>query len=200
MINGVVRRRNRAVAAGAQRFELIVNVNFFAGLQSRQQVLILVFFKLAAIQVDAIFRINPIAVRGQQPVHAVRAAAFFIGGQRQNQIAVRNITFLFQADKTGDQQGVAGLHVFRAAAVEIAVLLKKNKRIDGPVLAACFHYIQVSDEQDRLARAAAVIANDQILFVFAWARDLYVFFFESSFTQSLCHGLGGAGHIAHGIG
>jgi hypothetical protein len=44
------------VAAGVERFELIIDVNFFAGLQACQQTLAVVLFELAAVQINAILR------------------------------------------------------------------------------------------------------------------------------------------------
>ena len=96
MINRVVLRWNRTVPPGVQRLELIIHVNFLARLQPRQQILALGFLKFSAVQVDAIFCIDPIAMFGQQPIHAICRAAFFIRCQRQNQIAIRNVAFLFQ--------------------------------------------------------------------------------------------------------
>ncbi len=132
--------------AGIQRFELKIHINFFTGLNSREQPLVFVFFEFAAIEIDAIFRIHPVAMFPEQPVHTVGRAALFIGGQRENQIAVRQIAFLFQADEIGNQDGVAFLHVFRAAAVEIAVFFDEFEWIGGPIRSERFDDVQMPDE------------------------------------------------------
>ena len=200
MIDGIVRRRHGTVPPGVQRFQLIIHVNFFAGLQSREQALVLVLFEFAAIQIDGVLRCDPVAVHGQQPIHAIGGAAFLVRSQREDQVAVGNIVFFLQANEARYQQSVAGLHVLGAAAVKIAVFLKKLKRIGSPIFAARFHNIQMPDEENRLARAAAVIAKHQILFVSARAGNLNILFVESGFPQPLGHGFGGGAHVADGVG
>ena len=78
MINGIVRRWDGTVTARIQRLELVVDVDFFACLQSREQTLVLVLLKFASVQVDGILSFNPVAMHLEQPVDAVRCAAFFI--------------------------------------------------------------------------------------------------------------------------
>ena len=78
MINGVVRRGDGAVAAGIQRFELKVDVNFFAGLNRRKNRPSVFLFKFAAVKVDAILRVDPVAMLLQQPIHAIRRAALLV--------------------------------------------------------------------------------------------------------------------------
>jgi len=57
--------------AGIERFELKIDVNFFAGLNSREQPLVLVLFEFAGVEIDAVLRIDPVAMSPEQPVHAV---------------------------------------------------------------------------------------------------------------------------------
>ncbi len=71
MIDGIVRAGDRTVATGIQRFELKIDIDFFAGLNAREQTLVLISLKFAAVQVDAVFRIYPVAVLPEQPVHTV---------------------------------------------------------------------------------------------------------------------------------
>ena len=112
------------------------------------------FFEFAAVQIDAVFRVNPVAMLLEQPIDAVEVAAFFIGGEREDQIAVRATDpSFFRRMKFVDQDGVAVLHVLGAAAVEVAVLFDEFEWIGGPVLAESFDDIQVAEEQDGFALA-----------------------------------------------
>ena len=134
-----------------------------------------------------------------QPVHSVRSAAFFVGGQREDDVAVRNVAFLLEADQRGDHDGVAVFHVLRAAAVVVAVFLDELKRIGGPVLAACFDHIEMSDEQHRLVLAAAVQTHHQILLAIVGPEDLHVAVGKSGVAKTLRHGFGGGRNIADRI-
>src|SRR5207244_12147556 len=127
--------------------------------------------------------------RFEQPVNAIRSAAFFVRSQRENQIAVRQVTLFLQADETCHQQSIARLHVFSATAVKIAILFNKNKRIGGPVFASRLNDVQMSNEQNWLARASAMVTNDEIFFVTARTGSLNVFFLKSGFTQAFGHRL-----------
>ena len=188
------------MTAGIQRFQLVIDVNFFARLQPRQQTLVLVLLKLASVQIDGILGINPVTVRFEQPVNAIRSPAFFVRSQRENQIAVRQVTLFLQADETCHQQSVTRLHVFRATAVKIAILFDKNKRIGGPVFASRLNDVQMSNKQNWLARASAMVANDEIFFVTARTGSLNVFSLKSGFTQPFGHRLRGRCHVSNGIG
>src|SRR5260370_27758213 len=103
------------------------------------------FFEFACVQIDAIFGVNPVAMFVQQPVNAVERATFLIGGQRKNQVAVRQIGFFFQADEIGNEKGVAVLPVLGSPAVKIAVFLHEFGVIGGPILAGRFHVLNVPE-------------------------------------------------------
>src|SRR5450631_306540 len=99
----------------------------------------------------------------QQPVDpAVGAAAFFVGGEGYDDVAIGFEAFLFVADHVGDPDGGLGLVVAGATAVEVAVLLDELERVHVPVFAFGFDDVGVGQEQDGLAGASAVVANDQI--------------------------------------
>src|SRR5260370_17732797 len=121
------------------------------------------FFEFACVQIDAIFGVNPVAMFVQQPVNAVERATFLIGGQRKNQVAVRQIGFFFQADEIGNENSIAVLHVLGSAAVKVAVFLDEFEGIGGPVLAVRFDDVKVPDKQDGLAISGSVKTNDEIL-------------------------------------
>src|SRR6266705_2163744 len=57
----------------------------------------MLFFEFTCVQIDAIFRVNPVAMLVQQPVNSVERATLLIGGQRKNQVAVRQIAFFFHS-------------------------------------------------------------------------------------------------------
>src|ERR1700732_5289788 len=106
MIDRMASRGHRAVPAGVPRLELKVGINFFAGLNRREQALVLLLLALAAIEVDAVFGVDPIAMLLQQPVDAVIIPPFLVGSQREDQIAIGSETFLFQPDEVRNQDGV----------------------------------------------------------------------------------------------
>src|SRR6516162_4517728 len=75
-INGVVRNRDGAVASGIHGFELIVRIQFLAGLKARQDPLASQTLELSAIEVDAVFGVNPVPVLFQQPIDSVGVSGF----------------------------------------------------------------------------------------------------------------------------
>ena len=154
VIDGVVGGWDRAVAAGVEGFELVVDVDFFAGLDGGAQAGVAFAFEFAAVEVDAVGGVDPVAVSFQEPVDAVVVAAFFVGGEGEDQVAVGSEIFFFQADEIGDQDGVAFFHVLGAAAVEVAVFFDELKGVGGPVGAEGFHDIEVADEEQGLLAGA----------------------------------------------
>ena len=62
VVDGVIRAGDGAMPAGIQRFKLKIDVNFFAGLNSSEEPLVFVLFKFAAVQIDAVFGIHPVAM------------------------------------------------------------------------------------------------------------------------------------------
>ena len=60
---------------------------------------------------------------GQQPFDAVLVARFFVGGQRQDHVAIERPLLAMQAQEVRDPVRVERLHVGRAAAVVVAVAL-----------------------------------------------------------------------------
>src|SRR6266702_1291404 len=139
----------------------------------------MLFFEFARVQIDAIFRVNPVAMLVQQPVNSVERATLLIGGQRKNQVAVRQIAFFFQADEIGNENGVAVLHVLGSAAVKVAVFLDEFEGIGGPVLAVRFDDVKVPDEQDGLAISSSAQTNDEILLPLVGTGDMDVLLSET---------------------
>ena len=68
----------------------------------------------------------------------------------------------FVPDQVGDPDRGLRLVVAGSAAVEVAVLLDEQERVHAPVLALGLDDVRVGEQQDRLARAGAVIAHDEI--------------------------------------
>ena len=62
-------------------------------------------------------------VISEKPLNTVMLAAFFIGGERDNNVALGNESFLFQMNQGGDPDRGHCLVVAGAAAVEIIALL-----------------------------------------------------------------------------
>ncbi len=175
------------MAAGVSGFKLKVGINLFAGLHSGEHALPFQLFKFAAIQIDAEFRVDPVAMFFNQPVDTIKIATFFVGCKRQDQIAVGDKTFALQAEKAFDQDRIAFLHVLRAAPVEKSVFLNELEWIHGPVFAAGFHHIEVADEKDGLLLAGAMITHDEILFALVRAGDDDVFLVKAACEQPPGH-------------
>src|SRR6266436_1267728 len=188
------------MATSVQRFELKVHINFFAGLNSHEQTFVLILLKFAGVQVDAVFRIHPAAMLREQPVHAVERAALLIGGQSENQIAVRYVSFLFQADEIRDQDGIAFLHVLGAATVEVTVFLDEFEGIGGPVRAEGFDDVEVPDEKDGFAFSGSVKTRDEIFLAFVRPGYFDIARGEASLAQTSGHRFRGGGYIAYRIG
>ena len=113
--------------------------------------------------VQRVLGIDQLAIVFQQPIHAVvRAAAFFVGSQRHDQVAIGPEAFAAVANQVGDPDGRLRLVVHGAAPVEVAILLEQRKRIHGPVRAQGLHDVDVGQQQDRLARARAAIAHHHV--------------------------------------
>ncbi len=89
-----------------------------------------------------------------QPIGPVEFAAFFIGGERQNQVALGLVALAMQAQKGSHQRGVGVLHVLRAAPVVVAVLLDKLEGIGGPVGGQGLDDIHVAEKEDWLLESA----------------------------------------------
>ncbi len=145
----------------------------------------------------------------QEPFHAVRSAALLVGGQREDDVAIRREPLPLQSNEIGDHDGIARLHVLRPAPIIIAVLLDELKRIGGPVLAPRFDHVEVADDENRPQRLApqrrirlAAIAGDQVALPLIGPDHGDVGRRESGIEQSLRHRLrrhGGASDRIRGV-
>ena len=136
----------------------------------------------------------------QQPVDAVRLTAFLVGGKRQDEVAIGLVALLLQANKGGDQDGVAFLHVLGATAVEVAILFDKLKGIGGPVRTQRLDHVEVTDKENRLGPARAMKARHQVALTIVRPEDEHIFLGEPGVEQALRHRLCGNRCTAHGIG
>src|ERR1700689_361521 len=92
-----------------------------------------------------------------EPVDAaVGAAAFFVGGEGDDDVAVGLEAFLLVLDQVGDPDGGLRFVVTGAAAVEVAVFFGEDEGIERPVFAFGFNNVGVSEEQERFFLAPAV--------------------------------------------
>ena len=199
-VDGVIRPGQGAVAAGIGGGELVVGVELLAGVDGKDGGLALVELHAAAVGVEHIFGIDEVAMVLDQPVDAIRFAAFLIGGEREDDVAIGLKAFAVQAEEGLDQDGVGLLHVLGAAAVVVAVFGYELEGVGGPVAAACFDDIEMADEQDGLFAAGAVIADDQILLAVVGAEQLHVRGGKAGVEESLLHGFGCCGDAADRVG
>ena len=117
MINGVILFRQGTVAACVGDFQLETEEDFLGGLHLHEPELAVLDVAATAVGIHAEFGVDQIAMVFHQPVDAVRVAAFFVGGQRQDHVARGFEAFALQAKKSGDQNGVVAFHILRAASV-----------------------------------------------------------------------------------
>ena len=103
----------------------------------------------------------------QQPLDAecVAIQNLLVGLQCHDDIANRLVAFLLVADHVGDKGSRHVFVVAAAARVVISVLLGQLERIDRPVRAQRRHHVEMGQQKDRLARAAAMQPGDQIALV-----------------------------------
>src|SRR5579864_3440376 len=135
-----------------------------------------------------------------EPCDAVRLAAFFVGGEGEDDVAIRLVAFLLHPNHGGHQNRVAVLYVLRTTAVEVAVLLEEFKRVDGPIFAPRFDYIEMADDKNRFARAGTVKPDDEISFSGIRAAEEDVALGVACVAQAFGHRFGRDGGVADGIG
>ena len=148
-IDRVVFRRERAVSARVLHRQRERRVDFFGGLHIERGHLSASQFASAGVDVDGVVGIDEVAAVRQQPRDAVVGSAFFVGRQREDQIAVGHPLFLSQSNERRDERRRPAFQVERPAAVEVAVLFGQDERVHGPVFAPCLDDVEVGDEERR---------------------------------------------------
>ncbi len=179
--------------------QLKIHIHFLAGLHRGIDFFAVLAQEVAAVEIHAEVRINPITVVFQQPFDAVRRAALFVCGERKNHVAVGDETILLPADEICDQNRVAVLDVHGAAAVEVAVFLHELKGIRGPVFSPRFHHVEMRQQENGLLFAGARNARDQILLPLIWTGDDYILLRKSGIAQALRHSLRRRRDVSDGI-
>ena len=107
--------------------------------------------------------VDQIALVLEQPLDAVeRAAAFLVGRERDDDIAIRLESLTLVPNQIRDPDRGLRLVVADAAAVEVAVLLGERERIHAPVFALRLDDVGVREQQNRPALPGAVVAHDQV--------------------------------------
>lgn len=153
----------------------------------------------SGVDVDAELGVDEVAAVLEEPVDAVGfGAAFFAGGEGEDEVAVRGEAFAFEADEVGDEEGGVALDVLGAPAVEVAVAFEEAEGIDGPVVAAGFDDVEVGEEDDGAGCAAATEAGDEVALFGGGDDDLHVGFGESGGAEAVGNELGGGGAVAGG--
>src|ERR1700681_2721886 len=103
-----------------------------------------------------------------------RIGEFFVGRERQDDVAIGLEALLDVFDQVGDEDRGHRLVVDGAAAAEIAVDLLQLERVEIPVLALSFDHIEVSNKEDRLARASAAQSRNEVTLTRPCREYLYV--------------------------
>ena len=136
------------MSAGVGDFEFETQVDLFGGLHRHVDGLAVLDVAAAGIGVDAELGVDEIAMLLDQPIDAVGGAAFLVGGEGEDEIARGLELFALHAQEGSDEGGVVAFHVGGAASVEVAVLLAEDEGVEGPVVAARFDDVEVSEEED----------------------------------------------------
>src|SRR6185436_10220506 len=154
----------------------------------------------AAVVIQHELGVDQLAPVLEQPIDAVGVAALLVRRQRQDDVPVGLVALGAIAQQRRHHDRVAVLHVLRAAAVEVAVLLHEHERIDTPVLAQRFDDVEMTDQQHRAFATGALQARDEILLAPARPDDVHVLGGETSVEQPLRHGFGGWRRAQAGLG
>ena len=157
MVDRVVLDRHRAVATTIFDLELVGQRDLLAGLDAIPDRLAILQPDPAAL-VEREFGIDQVAVVLEQPLDAEAIAVedFLVGLERDDDVAIGLVALVPVANEIGDK-GSRHIFVVRAAArIEVAVVLGELERFDRPVVADSRNDIEMRNQEDRLARPAAV--------------------------------------------
>ena len=189
-IDGVAGAGERTVPAGIGHFQREVRVAFLGGLDRTGDAACAERFEVAAVEVQAELGVNQIAVLGEQPLDAVRRAAFLVGREREDHVAIGTVAFLDELDDVGRHDRGAVLHVLGAAAVEEAVALEQRERVHRPVLAPRLDDVEVRQEKQRPLRAGAPKPRHEVALRRCRADHLDVGRRQAGLAQASRNGLG----------
>ena len=199
-VDGVVGHRQRAVTTRVGRHQLIVAVDLLRAIELIVQRLAVVADDRGAIVVEHEFGVDELAMVLQQPVDAVRAAALLVRGEREDDVAIGAEAFLLHADEGRHHDGVAVLHILRAAPVEVAVLFDELERIGRPVLAPRLHHVEVPDQQYRLVLTRTAKPHHHVFLAGVRPENGDVAVRKTGGPQPLCHRFRGRRDVTDGVG
>ena len=128
----------------------------------------------------------------QQPADTVGRTTLFVRRERKNDVAVRDVTFLFEAQQIRDKDRRHRFVVARAATIVVAVALGEDEGIEvrRPIGLARGDHVEVREQKQRLPRTGAVVAHDEIHLVGAGPEHLHVGRWKAGIQESLLHRLG----------
>ena len=190
-VDGVVLDRARRVAAGIGGFELKVLHLLFARLNVVRQFLAILDPSTAAF-VEGELSVDQVAVVLDQPIHAVRRAAFFVGGERHDDVAIRHELLGLEAHDEGEMDRTIIFVVADAATIEGGVLLNERVGRQRPVFRLGFYDVNVREQQHGLfAELLAAEAGNQVAFARRVGEDGDVGVRKASGFEVLGHGLSG---------
>ena len=180
--------------------EMVIDDVFLAHLHIVRQPLSADRLSPAAF-VQAELGVDQLALVLQQPLDpVVGPAAFLVGRERNDDVAIGPEPFALVPDQVRDPHRRLRLVVAGSAAVEVAVALGQRERIHAPVFAFRFHDIGMRQQKNRTATAGAVIPNDQVGFRRDRAADEDVGIRKAGLLEtarrSFGHRCRGAGRVA----
>jgi hypothetical protein len=127
------------------------------------------------------------------------AGGFFVTGQDDYQIAVRDEPLALVPDEVCHQHGGASLVVARAPAVVIALVLAEAERVERPVLPPRAYHIYVGHQENRLPDSAPPVPGDQIGDPRRGLDQLEVIAGKACLGQPIGHRLGGKIGVPGGV-
>ena len=138
----------------------------------------------------------------QQPAGAVMGGVreFFVGGQRQDDVALGRRALCAQANEGGDEDRGHGLVVDGAARAEKAIGLLQGEGVEGPVLAPGLHHIHMGEKQHGLLGARPAQSRHHVAFARGRGKHLNIGCRKARIKKPLAHGLGRDNRIAGGLG
>ena len=200
LVDRVVGSRLRAVAAPVGDGQLVVAVHLLGGAQLEYLGHAVLGSDRVSVVVQHELGIDELPVIPDEPVDAVAAAALLVRRERKNDVATRAKTLVLHPQQRRRHDGIAILHILRAAAVEVAVLLDELEGIGAPVLAPRLDHVEVADEQHRPVLGCATEPHHQVLLALVETEHRDVGGGEARVPEALRRRFGGGGDVADGVG
>src|SRR5262249_4107985 len=138
--------RPRTVASGRPDFKPETLIDLFTRLHRIEDVFAVLDLTFTAL-VQSVLCVNQFPVFGQEPLYAIEIAGFFVRGERNDQVTIRNIVLLLETYERGDPDRSHRLVVGRAPAPKISISFKKFERVDRPIFSSRLDDVQMSQQQ-----------------------------------------------------